>query len=162
WNSAVESVMPLNDATPAAGRRYAMQRKLPTGPAMNELEIVTLRSPQELAICTTSGPTPFVYRYEFATTHDGTLVRLYADVRVSAAGVAMGASASPRNETFPRKRLQTQKPRMCGASCGRRRGRQRRAPRRPAVSARARARHGARAEAGNYLPRARRRSLRVH
>ena len=94
WNSAVESVMPLNDATPAAGRRYAMQRKLPTGPATNELEIVTLRSPQELAICTTSGPTPFVYRYEFATTHDGTLVRLYADVRVSSGASLLGPLAA--------------------------------------------------------------------
>jgi uncharacterized protein YndB with AHSA1/START domain len=82
WNSAVESVVPLTDATPAAGGRYVMQRLLPTGAATNELEIVTLRPPKELAIRTTSGPTPFLYRYQFATTAAGTLVRLHAEVRV--------------------------------------------------------------------------------
>jgi len=94
WNSAVESVMPLNDATPAAGGRYVMQRQLPTGPATNELEIVTLRSPQELAIRTTSGPTPFVYRYEFAASPEGTLVRLYADVRVGSGASLFGPLAA--------------------------------------------------------------------
>ena len=82
WNSAVESVVPVHDATPAAGARYVMQRLLPAGSATNELEIVTLRPPEELAIRITKGPTPFVYRYEFATTGAGTLVRLYADVQV--------------------------------------------------------------------------------
>jgi hypothetical protein len=31
----------LNGAAPAAGARYAMQRRPPTGAAQNELEIVT-------------------------------------------------------------------------------------------------------------------------
>jgi uncharacterized protein YndB with AHSA1/START domain len=94
WNSAVKSVVPLNDATPAAGGRYAMQRELPTRAARNELEIVTLRPPEELAICTSSGPTPFHYRYEFATTGAGTLVRLYADVRVAGAASLLGPLAA--------------------------------------------------------------------
>jgi uncharacterized protein YndB with AHSA1/START domain len=94
WNSAVESIAPLNDATPAAGGRYVMQHELPTGAATNELEIVTLRPPEELAIRTTSGPTPFLYRYEFATTAAGTLVRLYADVRLGAAASLLGPVAA--------------------------------------------------------------------
>lgn len=94
WNSAVESVEPLNDATPAADGRYVMQRTLPTGAATNELEIVTLRPPEELAIRTTSGPTPFHYRYEFATTYAGTLVSLYADVRVAGAASLLGPLAA--------------------------------------------------------------------
>ena len=94
WNSAVESVVPLNDVTPAAGGRYVMERELPTGAATNELEIVTLRPPEELAIGTTSGPTPFLYRYEFATTSAGTLVRLYADVRVGGAASLLGPLAA--------------------------------------------------------------------
>ena len=44
----------------------------------------------------------------------------------------------------------------------RRRGRQRRAPRRPPVPARAPARRGPRADAGDHVPRARRRGVRVH
>ena len=44
----------------------------------------------------------------------------------------------------------------------RRRGRQRRAPGRPPVPARARARRGPRADAGDHVPRARRRGVRVH
>jgi uncharacterized protein YndB with AHSA1/START domain len=94
WNSAVESVVPLNDATPAAGGRYVMERELPTGAATNELEIVTLRPPEELAIRTTSGPRPFLYRYEFATTSAGTLVSLHADVRVGGAASLLGPLAA--------------------------------------------------------------------
>ena len=45
---------------------------------------------------------------------------------------------------------------------GRRRGRQRRAPGRPHVPARAPARRGPRADAGDHVPRARRRGVRVH
>ena len=94
WNSAVESVVPLTrrharhgrplrDAAPASHRRRD-----------NELEIVTLRPPEELAIRTTSGPTPFLYRYEFATTGAGTLVKLYADVRVGGAASLLGPLAA--------------------------------------------------------------------
>jgi len=96
WNSAVESVVPLYDATSAAGGRYVMQRQLPCGAATNGLEIVTLRPPEVLAIRTTSGPTPFVYRYEFATTGAGTLVRLYADVRGGGAASLLAAQAIKR------------------------------------------------------------------
>jgi uncharacterized protein YndB with AHSA1/START domain len=94
WNSAVESVVPLTDATPATGGRYVMQRRLPTGAATNELEITTLRPPEELGVRTTSGPTPFAYRYELATTGAGTLVRLYADVRVGGAASLLGPLAA--------------------------------------------------------------------
>ena len=45
---------------------------------------------------------------------------------------------------------------------GRRRGRERLAPGRPPVPARARARRGPRADAGDHVPRARRRGVRVH
>jgi uncharacterized protein YndB with AHSA1/START domain len=96
WNSAVEHVVPLNDAAPAAGGRYLMQRRLPTGAATNELEIVALRPPQELAIRTTSGPTPFIYRYEIATTGAGTQVTLDAHVRLAGAAPLLAAHAIKR------------------------------------------------------------------
>jgi uncharacterized protein YndB with AHSA1/START domain len=94
WNSAVERIVPPDDATPAAGGRYVMQRQLPTGRATNELEIVTLRPPEELTIRTTSGPTPFLYRYEFAPAGAGTLVRLRADVRVGGGASLLGPLAT--------------------------------------------------------------------
>jgi uncharacterized protein YndB with AHSA1/START domain len=94
WNSAVESVVSLNDAPPAAGARYLLRRQLPTGVATNELEIVTWQPPEELAIRTTSGPTPFHYRYELATTRAGTLVSLHADVRIAGAASLLGPLAA--------------------------------------------------------------------
>ena len=94
WNSAVESVVPLHDATPAAGARYVMQRQLPSGTATNELEIVTSRPPEQLTIRTTTGPTPFLYRYEFAATGAGTLVKLYADVALGGAASLLGPLAA--------------------------------------------------------------------
>ena len=54
WNSAVESVRP-------AGPGYAMRRRLPGGPADNQLEITASEAPSLFAIRTTSGPTPFSY-----------------------------------------------------------------------------------------------------
>jgi hypothetical protein len=80
WNSAVESVVPLDDATPAVGGRYVTQRKLPHRRRDERARSRHLRAPEELAIRTISGPTPFLYRYRFATTSEGTLVTLYADV----------------------------------------------------------------------------------
>lgn len=55
-----------------------MERELPTGRAENELEVVAWERPKEFAIHTTSGPTPFVYRYSFASKNGETLVELAA------------------------------------------------------------------------------------
>jgi uncharacterized protein YndB with AHSA1/START domain len=88
WNSAVTSV------TPAGGGRYLMQRRLPTGPATNELEVLTRRPPGELAIRTTAGPTPFTYRYEFTTSGPRTLVRLGAEVTLGGGAALLGPLAA--------------------------------------------------------------------
>jgi carbon monoxide dehydrogenase subunit G len=76
WNSAVESVT-------AAGARFVMRRRLPNGPATNELEIIARQPPTTFEIRTVSGPTPFVYRYRFEATENGTLVTLAAEVQVA-------------------------------------------------------------------------------
>ncbi len=78
WNSAVESVQPRGDG------RYVMHRRLPSGPAVNDLEVVERRSPAAFAVRTTSGPTPFVYRYTFTPVDGGTLVTLHAEVELPA------------------------------------------------------------------------------
>jgi carbon monoxide dehydrogenase subunit G len=84
WNSAVESVY-------ASGQRYVMQRRLPSGPATNELEIVERQPPTAFTVRTSSGPTPFVYRYRFEPVDGGTLVSLHGDVELS----GLAALAAP-------------------------------------------------------------------
>jgi uncharacterized protein YndB with AHSA1/START domain len=93
WNSAVTSVVPLGDTSGVAGR-YLMQRLLPTGPASNELEVVASGAPHELTIRTTTGPTPFTYRYEFTASGARTLVRLRAEVSLGAVASALGPLAA--------------------------------------------------------------------
>ena len=76
WNSAVERVQARGDG------RYVMHRRLPTGPAVNELEVIERNPPTAFAVRTTSGPTPFVYRYALEPTDGGTLVTLRAEADV--------------------------------------------------------------------------------
>ena len=59
-----------------------MERDLPTGRALNELEVVACERPTEFAIRTTSGPTPFLYRYRFSANDGATVVRLEAAVEL--------------------------------------------------------------------------------
>jgi uncharacterized protein YndB with AHSA1/START domain len=75
WNSAVRAVRKI-------GPSYAMERDLPTGRALNELEVVACERPTEFAIRTTSGPTPFLYRYRFSANDGATVVRLEAAVEL--------------------------------------------------------------------------------
>jgi|SRR5215207_9643033 len=86
WNSAVESVVATSPSGPAAGARYVMSRQLPDGRASNELEIVSWAAPSDFTIRTTSGPTPFVYRYSFTPADGGTLVTLVAEVDLGVPG----------------------------------------------------------------------------
>jgi len=59
-----------------------MQRQLPGGRATNDLEVTTSDSPATFEIRTTSGPTPFVYRYRFDPAGAGTLLTLEAEVEL--------------------------------------------------------------------------------
>jgi carbon monoxide dehydrogenase subunit G len=80
WNSAVESVQHTSGRARAAGSKYSMWRELPGGRVENELEIAGLDHPTEFAIRTTSGPTPFVYRYRVSPDGGGTVVTLDGSV----------------------------------------------------------------------------------
>jgi ligand-binding SRPBCC domain-containing protein len=81
WNSAVKVV---REREP--GSTYVMERRLPSGRAVNELTIVGLDRSTEFAIRTTSGPTPFSYVYRFSAENGETIVRLDAEVELD--GVA--------------------------------------------------------------------------
>jgi hypothetical protein len=71
-----------------------MERDLPSGPAENELEIVDVERPMSLLIRTTSGPTPFVYRYRFDSDDGATQMELAAAVELSGLADALGPVAS--------------------------------------------------------------------
>jgi PAS domain S-box-containing protein len=68
WNSAVRSVRVTSARAGRMGSTYVMQRDLPTGRADNDLELIALERPTAFGIHTTSGPTPFVYRYDSSPT----------------------------------------------------------------------------------------------
>lgn len=80
WNSAVQHVRPTSPDPLRVGSTYALERDLPTGHAVNQLEIVARESPLEFAVRTTAGPTPFSYRYRFAGGDDATVVELDGEV----------------------------------------------------------------------------------
>ena len=86
WNSAVQAVVKTSAGQSGVASTYSMERDLPTGPAVNDLEIVALEQPRAFAIRTTSGPTPFHYRFRFSAQNGGTLVQLDAEVELK--GVA--------------------------------------------------------------------------
>jgi uncharacterized protein YndB with AHSA1/START domain len=93
WNSAVRAVRQTSAVPGDVGSTYAMERQLPGGRAENELEIVARERPHEFAIRTTSGPTPFVYRYRFSPDDGATIVRLDAEVELAGAAALVGPLA---------------------------------------------------------------------
>jgi carbon monoxide dehydrogenase subunit G len=86
WNSAVTSVH-------GAGTRYVMHRSLPTGHAENGLEVLQSDAPARFAIRTTSGPTPFVYRYALSERGGATTVALDASVELDGPFALLGPLA---------------------------------------------------------------------
>jgi uncharacterized protein YndB with AHSA1/START domain len=94
WNSAVQSVRRTGPGSPAAAATYLMERDLPGGRAENELTIDAWKHPGEFTIRTTSGPTPFTYRYLFSEQGGGTLIELDAEVELPGVAGALGPIAS--------------------------------------------------------------------
>jgi hypothetical protein len=78
----VQAVRKTSAAENGVASTYSMERELPTGRAVNELEVVASQRPREFAIRTTAGPTPFLYRYRFSGERGETVVRLDAEVEL--------------------------------------------------------------------------------
>jgi uncharacterized protein YndB with AHSA1/START domain len=85
WNSAVEAVRKTSAAENGVASTYSIERALPSGHAVNELEVVASQRPREFAIRTTAGPTPFLYRYRFSAEEEETVVSLDAEVELPGA-----------------------------------------------------------------------------
>ncbi len=94
WNSAVQSVRQSSPGETGVGATYVMQRELPDGPAENGLEVLDLNRPKEFAIRTTSGPTPFTYRYRFSGDGSAMVMKLAAEVELGGLAGALGPIAS--------------------------------------------------------------------
>jgi uncharacterized protein YndB with AHSA1/START domain len=93
WNSAVQSVNPTSGQG-EPGSTYLMERELPGGRAENGIEVVDRERPGSFTIRTTSGPTPFVYRYRFDFDGGATQLELIAEVELSGIAGALGPLAS--------------------------------------------------------------------
>jgi uncharacterized protein YndB with AHSA1/START domain len=85
WNSAVQAVRKTSAGDNGGASTYVMKRELPTGRAVNELEVVASEPPRKFAIRTTAGPTPFLYRYQFSAENGETVMKLEAEVELPGA-----------------------------------------------------------------------------
>lgn len=85
WNSAVQAARKTSAGTNGVASTYVVERELPTGRAVNELEVVASERPSTFAIRTIAGPTPFLYRYRFRAANGGTVVNLDAEVELPGA-----------------------------------------------------------------------------
>jgi Polyketide cyclase / dehydrase and lipid transport len=94
WNSAARAARQTSPGTDDVGATYSIVRELPGGQAENDLEVRTSRRPTEFDIRTTSGPTPFVYRYGFTDEGRTTLVELAAEAELGRLAGALGPLAS--------------------------------------------------------------------
>lgn len=94
WNSAVQSVRETSAGADGVGATYQMVRELPDGTAENALEVVELNRPTLFVIRTTSGPTPFLYRYVLVGEEGSTVVELAAEVELGGIAGALGPLAS--------------------------------------------------------------------
>jgi uncharacterized protein YndB with AHSA1/START domain len=89
WNSAVDAVRKTSAAENGVRAIYSMERQLPTGHAVNQLEVVASEPPERFAIRTTAGPTPFLYRYHFSAEEGATIVSLDAEVELPGAAALL-------------------------------------------------------------------------
>jgi uncharacterized protein YndB with AHSA1/START domain len=86
WNSAVKAMRKTSAGGNGAGSTYLMERELPTGRAVNRLDVVTNEPPEEFAIRASAGP-PFLYRYRLSTENGATIVGLDAEVDLGRAAL---------------------------------------------------------------------------
>jgi uncharacterized protein YndB with AHSA1/START domain len=93
WNSAVRTVWKTGGRGGEVGSTYSMERELPSGRVRNDLEIFTHGFPAEFGIRTTSGPTPFSYRYGFSSDNGETLVQLDGEFELDGVAGLLGPLA---------------------------------------------------------------------
>jgi uncharacterized membrane protein len=93
WNSAVRAVRSRGGQAGEVGSTYSMERELPGGRVENDLQVFARERPTQFGIRTTSGPTPFTYRYRLDPERDGTVVHLDATVELPRAATLVAPLA---------------------------------------------------------------------
>ncbi len=90
WNSAVREVRQISKDPVDVGTQYWMERKLPRGIVENTYEVVEYKPNERLSIKSTSGPTPFLYRYRFERSGMGTRLFLSGEGEVEGLANVLG------------------------------------------------------------------------
>ena len=80
WYSAVERADKLTSAPVSTGARFRMSRRLPTGPAVDDVEVTEFVPNRVFTLASLSGPTPFTYRYRLSPKGKNTLLRLEGEI----------------------------------------------------------------------------------
>jgi uncharacterized protein YndB with AHSA1/START domain len=111
WYSAVQSVEPIAGSPSGLGARYRFTRQLPSGQAVNEVEITEFEPSVVVTLQSRSGPTPFTYRYELQPNQRGG-TRLRLEGEISGEGLSgpialLGALASTLFERGMRTNIAT-------------------------------------------------------
>ena len=89
WNSALHAVRKTSAGESGTDSTYVMERELPTGRAINELEVLASERPREFVIRAAAGSTPFLYRYRFAAEDHETVIQLDAEVELPGAAALL-------------------------------------------------------------------------
>lgn len=90
WYSALRHVARVH-GDGGLGTEYAAHRLLPTGVAVNAVTVTTYDEGREVTFTSTSGPTPFTYRYRVAPTATGATLQLEGSI--SAMGLPLPGPA---------------------------------------------------------------------
>ena len=93
WNSAVKSVRKISEGPVNVGTKYSMIRQLPSGSVENTYEVVEYEENKKLSIKIISGPTPFLYRYNFKSSGKSTELLLEAEAEKEGLIEVLGTKA---------------------------------------------------------------------
>ena len=80
WYSAVEKADKLTSAPVSTGACYRLFRRLPTGPAINDIEVTEFVPNSVFTLASRSGPTPFTYRFRLSPQGKNTQLRLVGEI----------------------------------------------------------------------------------
>jgi uncharacterized protein YndB with AHSA1/START domain len=102
WYSAVERADKLTTAPVSTGSCYRLLRQLPTGPAINDVEVTEFVPNSVFTIASRSGPTPFTYRYRLSPQGKNTQLRLDGEISGEGLGRGFGLVAPFAERLFGR------------------------------------------------------------
>ena len=88
WYSAVEHADKTTPGPISVGARYRFLRRLPSGTEVNDVEVTEFVPDSLMTLASSSGPTPFTYRYSLSP--HGKVTRLRLEGEISGDGLSHG------------------------------------------------------------------------